>query len=95
MGHAHRPAFKAGLCSRASSTFPQAIVPAFHWARPVIASYKLIQKAGGTDTPEITGARQIAAEAMATTTMDFMIREPKHAAHHREEGFEVLRKAII
>jgi AcrR family transcriptional regulator len=33
-------------------------------------------------------------EAMATTTMDFMIREPKHAAHFREAGFETLWKAI-
>lgn len=33
-------------------------------------------------------------EAMATTTMDFMIREPKQAAHYREAGFETLWKAI-
>ncbi|RDS86655.1 hypothetical protein [Dyella psychrodurans] len=33
-------------------------------------------------------------EAMAATTMDFMIREPKHAAHYREAGFETFWKAI-
>ncbi|WP_267221592.1 TetR/AcrR family transcriptional regulator [Dyella silvae] len=33
-------------------------------------------------------------EATATTTMDFMIREPKQAANYREAGFETLWKAI-
>ena len=33
-------------------------------------------------------------EAMAATTMDFMIREPQQAAHYRETGFETLWKAI-
>jgi AcrR family transcriptional regulator len=33
-------------------------------------------------------------EALAATTMDFMIREPKFAAEYREAGFESLWKAI-
>ena len=61
-------------------------------AAPMLGIIDLVRQQGVLKNRSLAFVGAI--EAMAITTMDFMIREPKQAAHYREAGSETLWKAI-